>query len=293
VEGVEMRVLIVGSLGQLGTDLVREYADQEVIAYDFEDMDITDDESVQQRIAAAAPDLVINAAAYTRVDECEREHVRAFQVNAIGPLHLATACKRWDIPLVHISTNYVFDGLKENPYVEEDAARPINSYGITKLAGEDYIRYTWEKHFLFRVAGLFGLTPSRMKGTNFVEAMLRLGSKGNPLKIVYDEVLSPTYTKDASKIIKTVAATNQYGIYHLNNSGSCSWLAFAKEIFKQSNMDVSLIPVTAKEYGSPEKRPKNSCLENRRLLAQGIEPLQTWQAALSDYLKERKNTFLS
>ncbi len=282
-----MRVLIVGCLGQLGTDLVQEYNNEEVIPFDVEDMDITNEEIVFQQIAKTAPDLVINAAAFTRVDECEQEHLRAFQVNAIGSLNLAVACKKWDIPFAHISTNYVFDGEKDSLYVESDSARPINSYGLSKLAGEYYIQYTWEKHFIFRVAGLFGLTPSRMKGTNFVEAMLRLGSKGTPLKIVSDEYLTPTYTKDAAVTIRHVTESTRYGIYHLTNTGCCTWLDFAKEIFQQSNLTVSIQPVTAAEYGALAKRPKNSCLENKNLNELGLQPLRSWQEALKDYLLRR------
>jgi len=242
---------------------------------------------VQQQVAFTAPDLVINAAAFTRVDECEREQERAFRVNALGPRNLGLACKRWDIPFIHISTNYVFDGLKGAPYKEDDAPRPVNSYGITKLAGEQYLQYVWEKHFIVRVSGLFGLTPSRMKGTNFVEAMLRLGAKGNPLRIVCDESLSPTYTRDAAGIIRRLAAGDAYGIYHLTNQGGCTWLEFAREIFQQADMSVTLEPVTAKAYGAPARRPPNSCLENDRLRRLGIEPPRPWPEALKEYIQER------
>ncbi|HQH74624.1 MAG TPA: NAD(P)-dependent oxidoreductase, partial [bacterium] len=207
-----MRVLILGSRGQLGTDLVHAFADCAVTPCTSEDMDITDDSLVQQRIAYTAPDLVINTAAFTRVDDCEREALRAFQVNALGPRHLALACKRWDIPLAHISTNYVFDGAKAGFYDEDDPARPLNTYGITKLAGEQYVQALWEKHYIIRVAGLFGLTPSRLKGTNFIEAMLRLGSKGTPLRIVCDESLSPTYTADAAAVIRRLVDIGPYGV---------------------------------------------------------------------------------
>ena len=284
---VRMRVLIVGSRGQLGTDLVRAFADADVIPYTSEDMDITDEAAVQQRIAFTAPDLVINSAAFTRVDECEREHLRAFQINALGPRHLALACKRWDVPLIHISTNYVFDGKKSSPYEETDAPEPLNAYGITKLAGEHYVTCSWKKHYLVRVAGLFGLTPSRMKGTNFVEAMLRLGAKGTLLRIVNDESLSPTYTHDAAASIRRLADTGAYGLYHLCNQGSCTWYEFAEEIFHQAGMAVKLMPVSAEEYGAPAKRPSNSSLSTARLDAMGLAPQQTWQEALRDYLARR------
>ena len=282
-----MRVLIIGSRGQLGTDLVTAFSDCQTTAYTSDDLDIRDEALVQQQVAFTAPDLVINSAAFTRVDECEREQERAFAVNALGPRNLALACKRWDIPLLHISTNYVFDGRKNSPYIEDDATGPVNSYGITKLAGEQFIRYIWNKHFIVRVSGLFGLTPSRMKGTNFVEAMLRLGSKGTPLRIVCDESLSPTYTLDAAGIIRRLAKTDQYGTYHLSNTGGCTWLEFAREIFRQADMTVSLESVTAKEYGAPAKRPPNSVFECRNLALLGFEPLRSWQDALKNYLAER------
>ncbi len=282
-----MRVLIIGSRGQLGTDLVNSFADCQVTPYTSEDVDITDEASVQQQVAFTAPDLVVNAAAFTRVDECEREYMRAYSVNAIGPRNLALACKRWDIPLLHISTNYVFDGCKGEPYGEEDRPQPLNAYGISKLAGEHYLQALWEKHYIVRVSGLFGLTPSRMKGTNFVEAMLRLGSKGNPLRIVSDESLSPTYTKDAAAVIRRLVETNRYGIYHLSNEGCCTWLEFAQEIFMQSGMPVELQPVTAREYGAPAHRPPNSCFSTRKLSGMGFGPLRPWQEALRDYLLQR------
>lgn len=283
-----MRVLLIGARGQLGTDLQESFADCRVTPFDSEDIDITDEATVQQRVAFAAPDLVINSAAFTRVDECERENAKAFQVNAAGARNLALACKRWNIPLVHISTNYVFDGSKAGPYEEDDAARPVNAYGITKLAGELFVQCVWEKHFIVRVAGLFGVTPSRMKGTNFVETMLRLGSKGTALRIVGDEFLNPTHTADAAESIRALVDRCDYGVYHLCNRDACSWREFAEEIFRQAGMDVPLESVTAAEYGAPAKRPKNSCMSMKRLEAYGIAPERTWREALADYLARRK-----
>ncbi len=282
-----MQVLIIGARGQLGTDLIKAFDDCQIIQYTSDDLDITDEASVQQQIAFSAPDLVINAAAFTRVDECEREHIRAFEVNALGPRNLALSCKKWDIPLVHVSTNYVFDGFKDSPYIEDDPASPLNAYGVSKLAGEHYLNSLWEKNYIVRVAGLFGLTPSRMKGTNFVEAMLRLGSKGNPLRIVSDESLSPTYTTDAADVIRRLVETNNFGAYHVTNSGGCTWMEFAQEIFDQSNMSVQLVPVTASDYGAPARRPVNSCLDNSKIIGLGLGPLRSWQDALRDYLQHR------
>lgn len=285
-----MNVLVVGALGQLGADLVKEFSDVKVIPYDIEDVDITDEARVQQQIAFTACDLVINAAAFTRVDECEREHVEAFRVNALGVKNLAVACQRWDVPLVHISTNYVFSGDKGTAYVEDDPPAPVNAYGLTKLAGEHYLRYVWEKHYIVRVSGLFGLTPSRMKGTNFVEAMLRLGSRGTPLRIVSDEYLSPTFARDAARHIRKLVDTERYGTYHLVNHGGCSWLEFAREIFRQAEMDVQIEPVTAAEYGAPARRPPNSCLENSALATLGLDTMAPWQETLGVYLAERAKT---
>ncbi len=282
-----MRVLIAGSLGQLGSDLVDVFSDHDVVAYDYEDMDITNESSVHDKISSNSPGLVINAAAYTRVDESETENIQAYKVNALGPFLLAKECSRLDIPLAHISTNYVFNGSKKDPYIEEDFTHPINAYGVTKLVGEFYVQYACEKYFIFRVAGLFGLTPSRMKGTNFVEAMLRLGAQGKPLRVVSDEYLSPTYTRDAAAIIKKITSTKHFGLYHLVNKGQCSWLEFANKIFNLADMQVQINPVTAEEYGAPAKRPKNSCLENRKLKKIGYDEMRTWQDALKDYLANR------
>lgn len=283
-----MRVLIVGSRGQLGTDLVNSFSDCQVTPYTSEDMEITDEAQVQQRIAFTAPDLVINAAAFTRVDECERENGKAFNVNALGPRNLALACKKWDVPLVHISTNYVFDGEKKSPYDETDCPRPLNTYGITKLAGEHYVQAIWPKHYIIRVSGLFGLTPSRMKGTNFVETMLRLGKKGTPLRIVSDEYLAPTYTVDAAKLIREIVKAERFGLYHLSNRGQCSWYEFAKEIFTQSKLEVALESVSAKEYGAPAKRPENSVIVSHYLKKLDVSLLPPWQEALAHYLKQRE-----
>jgi dTDP-4-dehydrorhamnose reductase len=283
-----MRILLIGARGQLGSDLQQTFADAAITPYTSEDLDITDEAAVQREVAFTAPDLVINAAAFTRVDDCEREAMRAYQVNALGTRHLALACRRWDIPLVQVSTNYVFDGEKGSEYVETDATRPVNAYGITKLAGEFYLQAAWHKHYIVRVSGLFGLTPSRMKGTNFVEAMLRLGSKGNPLRIVCDESLTPTYTRDAAQVIRRLVDTEQYGIYHVSNTGVCTWLEFAAEIFRQSGLDVPLEPVTAKAYGAPAKRPPNSSLSVEKLNRLGLGPIRPWQEALQEYLEQRK-----
>lgn len=282
-----MRVLIIGARGQLGCDLVDTFDDYQVTPYTSDDMDITDEATVQQQVAFTAPDVVINAAAFTRVDDCEREHITAYQINAIGPRNLALACKKWDVPLVHISTNYVFDGHKDSPYNEDDKTAPLNSYGISKLAGEYFVQSAWHKHYIVRVSGLFGINPSRMKGTNFVETMLRLGAKGNRLRIVSDESLSPTYTVDAAQAIRQLVDTNEYGLYHLSNQGDCTWFEFAGEIFKQAGLNVEIAPVTAAEYGAPARRPLNSCLENKRLHKLNIAPQRNWQDALADYLKNR------
>lgn len=282
-----MRVLIIGARGQLGCDLVDMFDDYQVTPYTSDDMDITDEATVQQQVAFTAPDVVINAAAFTRVDDCEREHITAYQINAIGPRNLALACKKWDVPLVHISTNYVFDGHKDSPYNEDDITAPLNSYGISKLAGEYFVQSAWHKHYIVRVSGLFGINPSRMKGTNFVETMLRLGAKGNRLRIVSDESLSPTYTIDAAQAIRQLVDTNEYGLYHLSNQGDCTWFEFAGEIFKQAGLNVEIAPVTAAEYGTPARRPLNSCLENKRLHKLNIAPQRNWQDALADYLKKR------
>lgn len=282
-----MRILIIGARGQLGCDLVDTFDDYQVTPYTSDDMDITDEATVQQQVAFTAPDVVINAAAFTRVDDCEREHIPAYQINAIGPRNLALACKKWDVPLVHISTNYVFDGHKDSPYHEDDTTAPLNSYGISKLAGEYFVQSAWHKHYIVRVSGLFGINPSRMKGTNFVETMLRLGAKGNRLRIVSDESLSPTYTIDAAQAIRKLVDTNEYGLYHLSNQGNCTWFEFAGEIFKQAGLDVEIAPVTAAEYGAPARRPLNSCLENKHLHALSIAPQRNWQDALADYLKKR------
>lgn len=282
-----MRVMVIGARGQLGTDLVKAFGDCEVNPFTSDDMDIVDEAKVQQQVAFAAPDLVINAAAFTRVDECEREHETAFRTNAVGTLNVARACRKWDVPFMHISTNYVFDGTKGAPYVETDIPQPLNAYGITKLAGEQYLQYTWPKHYIVRVSGLFGIMPSRMKGTNFVETMLRLGGRGTALRIVDDESLSPTYTADAARVLRKLVETKAYGMYHLANRGGCTWFNFAKMIFAKAGLEVALEPVSAEAYGAPARRPLDSQIENRALRGLGLDEMPSWEDALERYLKER------
>lgn len=242
--------------------------------------DIADENAMRLVLSAARPDAVVNAAAFTDVDACEREKELAFRVNAQGPGHLAGICKEMDIPLLHISTDYVFDGEKREPYVEEDEPRPISVYGHSKLAGEREVQQILSRSWIVRVSGVFG--PYR---NNFVSLVASLGKKGEPLKIVKDQRLTPTYTLDAAAGIGRILRRGPYGLYHLTNQGFTSRIEFTQEILRQAGFPgVSVIPISAGESGRPAARPRNSQLENARMKREGLGLLPAWPDALRRYV---------
>ncbi len=228
------------------------------------------------------PDVAINSAAYVRVDDCEMRAHEAFEVNAIGALNVARACAEVDALCVHISTDYVFDGEKASPYVESDPTCPINVYGASKLAGEFLVRQT-PRWLIVRAASLFGKTGSRGKGGNFVETILKMSKAGEPLKIVDDVRMSPTYTRDAAAGLVALVESGTYGLIHLSNAGACSWYEFAKQAFEIAGVRTPIIPISCTEYATAARRPKNSSLESERSPLK----LRSWQDALEAYLNEK------
>lgn len=242
--------------------------------------DIADENAMRKALEAVQPDAVINAAAFTDVDACETKKELAFRVNAQGPRNLAVICKDFDIPLMHISTDYVFDGEKAEPYVEEDEPRPLSIYGLSKLAGEREVQSILTRSWIVRVCGVFG--PYR---NNFVALVVSLGRKGEPLKIVKDQRLAPTYTFDAAAGIGRILRRGPYGLYHLTNQGFTSRIAFTEEILRQAGFpNAAITPISAEETRRPAPRPRNSQLENSRLKSEGLELLPAWQGALQRYL---------
>jgi len=269
-----MKVLVLGSKGMLGSDVVEELNKSkfEVIGRSRQEINITKTTDIA-KIKNINPSIIINCAAYTKVDLAEKEKEKCFLVNVKGVKNIVDICKRDNITLIHISTDYVFDGRKKE-YNEDDKKNPINYYGKTKAESEDMIINNLKKYYVIRTSWLFG-----KNGDNFVETVLKLLREKKEIKIVNDQFGSPTYTKDLSKAIIKVL-DKEYGIYHITNSGSCSWFEFASEIVKEKNIKCKLISCSTKEFPTKAKRPIYSILKNNK-----IEKLRSWKLALNEYLK--------
>ena len=276
-----MKILITGSNGMLGHDLIEVLKDKhELLLTTSKTLDITDGDSVMDFILKSNPDIVINSAAYTDVDGCESNPDLAYNVKGEGVKNLALACREVDCPLVHISTDYVFNGQNDRPWVEDDEIGPISIYGKSKLEGEEHIKEILEKYFIVRTAWLYGVN-----GRNFPRTMLELAQNHSEITVVYDEVGTPTYTPDLAKGISELIETDYYGTYHLTNSGNCSWCEFARYIFEVADVDVNVIPVTASEFARPAPRPSYSVLENRNWVENGFEPLRNYKEAIKEYIE--------
>ena len=287
------KIAIIGSTGQLGTDLSEALVKKntyELHLLDHTDIECTDRQSVDRALLNIEPDIVINCAAFVRVDDCEDDPERAFGVNALGAGYVARACSEIDAVSLYLSTDYVFDGTKNTPYSENDPQNPLNVYGISKLAGERLVRNYCEKHFIVRSSGLYGLKGSAGKGgmgDNFVETMLRLREKGDPIRVVGDQVLAPTFTKDLARTLADLVDTGEYGTYHVTNSGECSWYEFGKAVFEFSGLEPDYGSVSSREYGARAARPAYSVLDNSRINELGIPALRGWRHALREYLELR------
>lgn len=283
-----MKILIIGADGQLGTDLCKVIPKEEQIPLTIKDLDITSYSLTEEMILKYSPEVVINTAAYHRVDDCESADLLAFQVNVFGAKYVAEVCKKINAVLVYLSTDYVFDGTKGSPYLETDAPNPQSAYAISKLAGEQYIKYMLEKYFIVRSSGLYGVAGSLGKGkTNFVENMINKAKNKSELKVVIDEVLTPTYTMDLAGKINELVRTNSFGPYHVTNSGQCSWHEFACKIFELLEMQVAIGEITADQFKTKARRPKYSVLDHAGLKKLGMDDLRPWQEALRAYLIEK------
>jgi dTDP-4-dehydrorhamnose reductase len=274
-----MKIVITGASGMLGSDLQKVLKEHELKCFNSKTLDITDENLVSDKLNKIKPDLVINSAAFTNVDDCETNYDIAYSVNALGPKNLAIACKNLNIPLLHISTDYVFDGKKTTPLKEDDELGPQTAYGKTKLEGEIFIQETLEKYFIIRTAWLYGCN-----GNNFVKTMLKLSKSHNQINVVNDQFGSPTYTYDLAVGISEIIKTDKYGIYHLTNSDNCSWYDFTKKIFELSNINVNINPVTTEQFPRPAKRPKYSVLSNEKWVNNGFKQLRSYKEALKAYL---------
>src|SRR5829696_1150543 len=271
-----MKVLVTGSNGQLGLELARILPERghEVVALAREGLDVADPSAVERVVEEHSPEIVVNAAAYTNVDGCEKETDLAYSVNALGPRNLAQACERRRCQLLHVSTNYVFDGESARPYEPFDLPNPISAYGRAKLAGEEHVMRLTNRWYVVRSAGVYGM------GHNFVRTMLRVAGERDSLKVKDDEFISPTYARDLAEGIAGIIGEGRFGLYHLTNSGSCSWYEFTREIFRLANSSTEVVPIPRSEYPLPAARPANGILSSL-----GSPELRHWSEALADYLE--------
>jgi dTDP-4-dehydrorhamnose reductase len=278
-----MKVVVIGANGQLGTEIVKVFADEIVIALTQSDIEISEIGSVEKAFANDRPDIVINTAAFLNVELCEKECGKAFLVNETGALNLARVLELKQVPLLHISTDYVFDGSKRSPYEERDAPNPLNVYGASKLAGERAIQANCSRHYIVRTSGLYGHATCLAKGANFIEKILARSKEKSEVQVVDDEVLTPTYTVDLARQIRVLVETGGYGLYHATNNGSCSWFVFAREVLRLAGSSTSVVPVSSKEYPSEVRRPAYSVLSNSRLASMGLDQMPVWQESLKAY----------
>ena len=285
-----MKVLVTGANGQLGTDLCRVLRDFELIPLTDQDIEISDISSVKQAFGKYEPDIIINTAAFVRVDDCEDEKDKAYSVNALGARNVAVVAQELGAKLVHLSTDYVFGGEAEpraTPYTEFDTPVPLSHYGKSKLAGENLARHFCLRHFIVRTSGLFGVAGSMGKGGNFIETMLKLSRERDELRVVDDQVFSPTYSRDLARKIVRLMTTDYYGIFHITNRGACSWYEFTKEILRLAGTKTPVVPIASDQYPQKARRPSYSVLDNYHLRLLGMDDMRPWQEALKDYLVAR------
>jgi dTDP-4-dehydrorhamnose reductase len=280
-------VVVIGATGQLGSDCVEAFAGERVRGLSHDDLDIGDDAAVGRVLGALRPDVVVNTAAFHNVPRCETEVERAYALNAVAPRRLARVCAELGARLVHVSTDYVFDGAKQVPYVETDRPMPLNVYGVSKLAGEYEVLASPGPHQVVRSSGLYGVRPCRAKGGNFIDTMYRVAAQQPEVKVVNDEVLTPTFTADLAAQIRVLALEGPAGLYHATNQGSCSWYEFARAIFDLGGLRTPLRPTSVQEMAAPVRRPFYSVLENAALAAAGLDRMRPWREALADYMARR------
>ena len=286
-----MRIALIGVDGQLGTD-INDYFKLKGIEIvglvGLKDIDIYDYKASSNILNKIRPDLIINTAAFHNVDLCEDKAQSAFNVNVIGVKNLAIICSKMNIPLMHFSTDYIFDGKKKKPYREDDCARPLSLYGISKLAGEQVIQYMLNKYYIIRLCGLYGYAGCVGKNNmNFVEQMIKLSKEKEEIRVVSDQIVTPTSTIDVAKKLFELIQTGKYGIYHMTNTGSCSWYEFACEIFKITKSNIKVLPTTSEQFGAKAERPHYSVLDNFNLRKIGLDDLRDWKDALKDYIENR------
>ena len=284
----DMKILVTGVNGQLGYDVVRELKERgytNFLGIDIKDLDITKKDDVDKFITNYKPDVVIHNAAWTAVDKAEQFKDKVYEVNALGPKYIAEACKKIGAKMMYISTDYVFDGKGDKFFEVDEPKKGLSIYGATKAAGEDFVTSILKEYWIIRISWVFG-----KNGNNFIKTMIKLAEAGKKeLSVVDDQIGSPTYTYDLSKLMCDMIETNKYGIYHATNEGICSWYDFAKYIFEVINADVVVHPVSTEEYKkmvpSQADRPLNSRLSKASLTTNGFKLLPDWKDAVTRYIK--------
>ena len=282
-------ILVTGSTGQLGSDVVKELLKRgySTLSPNRSEFNLCSEDSIRNYILNSNCEAIVHCAAYTQVDKAEDEKDLGIKINATATKHIVKCAKILDIPMIYISTDYVFDGTKDGKYTENDETNPINIYGESKLAGEKYVQEILDKYYIVRTSWVFNIN-----GKNFIETMLRLSKANNQLSIVNDQIGSPTYTKDLSRLLVDMIETNKYGLYHATNEGYCSWYEFADTIFKLANINIDIKAINSNEYASRAKRPLNSKLSKDKLIEFGFKPLPHWEDALKDYLIRRRDLLI-
>jgi len=282
-----MKITVIGGNGQLGTDVVAAFANNgdDVSALTHSDIELLSIDSISHCLKELIPDVVINTAAMHHVENCEREPEKAFAVNGLGTRNLSLVVRDLGAVFMHVSTDYVFDGRKESPYEEENAPRPLNVYGNTKLSGEYFVRGTWDKHFVLRTSAIYGKSPCRAKGgLNFIELILKLARERGEVRVVDNEFVTPTSTLELARQMVVLSRSDAYGLYHGTAEGSCSWYEFAQMIFELTHTKVELKVAGPNEFPTKVARPKYSVLENRELKNKGLNSFKPWQDGLKEYL---------
>lgn len=287
-----MRVAVIGANGQLGSDLVQRFRSrgEEVVELDHGAIRVEDAASVDEALEAARPDAVLNCAAFHHLGRCEEDPERTFAVNAVGALNVARTAAELGAANVYFSTDYVFDGTSSRPYREEDRPAPLNVYGASKVAGEHLTLSTWEGSCVVRISGIYGRVPCRAKGESFVTKMVRLAAEKPEVRVVDDEVLTPTPTRAIAEAIPALVASGARGIVHLTCEGECSWYEFAREIFATLKLATPLYRASVADFPGGPRRPAYSVLENGRLKEMGLAPMPGWRQGLRRFLEEHELT---
>lgn len=286
-----MKVAVIGANGQLGNDVTQAFSafDDEVCSLTHVDIELSDIDSVSKRLEELRPELIVNTAAMHHVEKCEAAPDRAFAVNGLGAMNVASVARDLGAALIHVSTDYVFDGAKKSPYTEEDAPRPLNVYGNTKLAGEFFVRSITDRHFVMRTSAIYGKNPCRAKGgLNFVELMLKLAAERGKVRVVDSEFVTPTRTTEIARQMVALSRSDSYGLFHATAEGCCSWHEFACEIFRLTKTPVNLEVACPDEFPAKVPRPKYSVLENQALKRCGLNVFRPWQEGLSEYLSSER-----